>query len=483
MKRLLSALGLSIAVLSSQAQTTPVVVASTVECATSIDGSVVGIRNPLDPPIVAAAYTGTLPAGNYYTQIAWYDAAGHITLAGPEVQTQLTGTGELQINLPASGIPAAAVGMKVYIGSSSGAETLQGSTTGAATFTQSAPLSTGAALPATNATLCQVVANDAGWPSGTGYSVVQTTPSGDTVPGYPMQWQLLGPGTTINLGQGLPLYNGNVLYPIPIQARPYNHATQSISGPLSMTGYAITQVSKLGVGTSVPGWSIDVEGGVVNSSGGYLYNGGQGVTPGNCMVAGSDTYRTFAPGPCLPGVIYYQTAQTAGVSLAQQPRLNFLGSLVATDNPGNSSTDVGLAEVGSPGTYASPTSITFDANGRETAVSAGTAVNRTCNANGCYQVSPDGTISAWGIVTAPTSGATLVTVPISFPIAFTTEVSLVVSGGSAPNGTGNDSMSVYHTGLTLSGATAVLRCGVNILGSGCANFNNAVPVNWQAKGH
>jgi hypothetical protein len=36
------------------------------ECATSTDGSVVGTPNLLNPPVVAAVYTGTLPAENYY---------------------------------------------------------------------------------------------------------------------------------------------------------------------------------------------------------------------------------------------------------------------------------------------------------------------------------------------------------------------------------------------------------------------------------
>jgi hypothetical protein len=49
------------------------------------------------------------------------------------------------------------------------------------------------------------VANDAGWPTGTGYTVALTDQAGNTYPGYPMQWQLLNPGSTYNLAQGLPL--------------------------------------------------------------------------------------------------------------------------------------------------------------------------------------------------------------------------------------------------------------------------------------
>jgi hypothetical protein len=65
---------------------------------------------------------------------------------------------------------------------------------------------------------------------------------------------LLGPGNTVNLSEGLPLYNGTVTYPIPILARPYNHGPQSISGPLSLGAYPF------GAGT-------------VNAITGYKFNG------------------------------------------------------------------------------------------------------------------------------------------------------------------------------------------------------------------
>lgn len=335
-------------------QTTPQVVTGAMSCATSVDGSVVGVLNPLNPPIVAAQFTGTLPAGNYFTVIAWYDAAGHVTLASPEVQTQLSGSGELVVSLPVSGRPNAAAGMNVYIAALSGAETLQGQSTGSGTFTQSVPLTNGAALPSTNTTVCAAVANDAGWPTGTGYSVDLTSPAGAELPGFPIQSQFLGPGGSINLGNGFPLYNGIVTYGTAIQARPYNHATQSISGPLSMTGYAITQVSKLGVGTSVPGWAIDVESGPINTSGGIIFNGGVGVTPGNCMIAGSDIYRTFGPLPCPgPPALYYQTVKVNGTSANQAAALNFSQRFAFTNGSGQ--TNVDLNALGSGNVVATET--------------------------------------------------------------------------------------------------------------------------------
>ena len=49
------------------------VVPTTAQCFTSNDGSVVGIPNPTALPIVSVSYgSGTLPAGTYYVQIAYY---------------------------------------------------------------------------------------------------------------------------------------------------------------------------------------------------------------------------------------------------------------------------------------------------------------------------------------------------------------------------------------------------------------------------
>jgi hypothetical protein len=325
----------------------------TAECATSIDGSVVGVSNPLNPPIVAAQFSGTLPAGNYYVQIVWYDALSNVTLASPEVAVQLTGMGEIQVSPPASGMPATAVGSQVFVGTSSGSETYQGTVVGSAVYTQSVPLSAGAALPTTNTTVCQIIANDAGWPSGTGYNVSLTDPAGATMPGYPMQWQLLGPGNTINLGNGLPQYNGTVTYPIPILSRPYGHGPQSISGPLSMTTYNLTNVGLLGVGTGVPAWGVDVEGssnaGIVNANSGYLVNG---TAPAADTCLGSlDGVANDAQLPCIASLptIYYQFVFGNGGSSPQEPGLNIIGA-TCVDNAGQNRTDCTISATSIGGT-------------------------------------------------------------------------------------------------------------------------------------
>jgi hypothetical protein len=455
------------------AQTTPVVVPTTAECATSTDGSVVGVQNPLDIPVVAAGYSGTLAAGNYYVQIGWYDASSHVTLVSPEVQVQLSGTGQLQVSPPTSGMPAAAVGMDVYIGSSSGAETLQGTTTGGATFTQSTALASGTSVPTTNTTVCKIIANDAGWPTGTGYNVSLTTPSGATMPGYPMRWQLLGPGNTVNLGQGLPYYNGTVNYPIPILAIPYNHAPQSISGPLSMTGYSISQVLSLGVGTSLPAYGVDVEGtgnrSYINAKGGYKVDG-SGGTAGYCLGSDGSAYNTaYACG----GTVYYQTWELNGTPVTQALTANFVSPL--TVYTAGAVTTVGLADSGvTAGTYTYPASISVSPKGIVTAITAG-AHSAACSAytstasSGCA-ITADGKLYEWVQGAATTSVDTVLST--YWPIPFTSycfpHISVKTTGtdyGEMPVGSitswGISSVNYYfarnadHGGMTL---TPLLSC-------------------------
>lgn len=227
-----------------------VIVNTTTNCATSVDGSVVGLPNPLDTTIVTSGFAGTLPPANYYVEYAWYVGSA-LTLPSPEMQVQQQMGGSITVQPPASGKPAGATGMVVYIAATSGAETKQGTTLGNASFVQNTPLATGVPPATINNTVCQQIANDAGWPTGTGYNVSLVDPSGNTIPGYPMMWQLLGPGSTINLSTGLPYYHGVVTFPSPILASPQNHATQSISGGLNLGGYPLTGVGSLNVTNSI----------------------------------------------------------------------------------------------------------------------------------------------------------------------------------------------------------------------------------------
>ncbi len=125
------------------------IVPTTASCYTSIDGSVVGMPNPLSLPSTSITYgSGTMPAGIYYVVFTFYNSSNLETLGSPELQVQLTGTGSLTISPPAT-FPANAAGMRVYVGTVSGAETAQGNSTGpTGTFVQtSQPQSTGGTIP------------------------------------------------------------------------------------------------------------------------------------------------------------------------------------------------------------------------------------------------------------------------------------------------------------------------------------------------
>ncbi len=389
------------------------------QCATDTNGNVIGVGNPLTKAQVSVQFVGTLPPGNYYVEITWYDQFGAQTLASPETVAQLTSTGELQILPPVGNGPPQAVGMAVYIGLTSGGETLQGTTsTLTAQFTQAVPLGspvgsitvtsggqfaacptaftftggggTGAAAvpvcsvsmgiytitsytglvggnnyvtaptvstngtasvapvlaanlnttiapPLANGTSCRVVCNDAGMPTGTGYNVSLVDASGNTLFAYPEMWQFFGPGSTYNLSQGIPYYHGQVTYPIPLLTIPYNHNPQSISGPLSLTGYTLYNVGAVGVGTSTPAWGVDVEGtgldAFINAAGGFLVNGNGGAA-GQCLASDGTAFDLSA---ACGG---YVTIELAGSALPQRPIMNFLRGVTIVDNPTNNSTDV-----------------------------------------------------------------------------------------------------------------------------------------------
>jgi hypothetical protein len=356
------------------------VVVSGSTCGTDVTGAVVGVRNPLSNPVVSVTLgTGTLPAATYWVAVSWYDTYSHQTLVSPIVTAQLTSAGSLNVSPPVAGAPANALGMNVYIGTSASALTYQGHTvTTTATYVQSSALTTGAATPTVNTTVCQVVANDAGWPTGTGYNVSLSDPSGNTMPGYPMQWQFTGPGSAYNLSNGLPYYDGRVSYPAPLLTQPYNHNMQSINGPLSMgtpggIGYNIVNVNEIGVGTQLPAWGVDVEGsalaGAINAKTGYLLNGAAGAA-GQCLVSDGTYFDT--PASCISALptIYYQTVSRDNISLTQRPTLNFSTAFGVTDGSSPAATTVDLATLIAAGSCTN-CALSYDAYGRTLTATSG----------------------------------------------------------------------------------------------------------------
>jgi len=229
-------------------------VPETVACATSVDGSVVGVPNPTTAASGAAiAGMGTLPAGTYFVELAYTGAGSSSTLASPEAMFTLTAPGKLQISPPALQ-PAAAAGYAVYIGTSSGTETFQGSVAGFGGFTQSSALTAGAALPGSNNTSCTLTFNDVTIPSYTFYAAQLSDAAGNVLPGYPQNWYLSG--TTLDVSNIIPLAsNPAVRFPMPILANPASTAAQSIDSSINMNFFAINATANVGPGFFSAYWA------------------------------------------------------------------------------------------------------------------------------------------------------------------------------------------------------------------------------------
>jgi hypothetical protein len=398
------------------------VVPITSACYTSTDGSVVGVSNPLLAPSISSTTVGGLPAGNYYVQLTARTSDGHETLPTPEVVISLPTGGAFTVQYLDPIISGYVLGVKAYIGTASGAETLQGTSSGTLAYTQTAALVSGAAEPTSNSTICSIAFNDTIIPY-SGYKVSLTSSSGNAYPGFPQMWQLNGGlSGTVNISNGAPLWNGTVIYPQPIMAQPLNHGPQSISGPLGMSGYNIFGVGALGIGTNNPAYPLDIENGVANASGGYMANG-NGGTLHQCLTSDGTAFNT--PATCLLlAAIYYQTVQQHGGALTQRPIVNFLAPLQAADNPGATRTDVSIAVsgtgvvvptvTGTPG--ASTNTVVWDGSGGQTVGPPPPATNQTesfsvtgCTTAASTDASCQGTITL-PIAMADTSYSPVLTV-------------------------------------------------------------------------
>ena len=436
-------------------------------CATSTDGSVVQTPNPLDSPLLSTSGSGTLPSGVYYVVYEWYDSLGHVTLPSPESRQTLSSSGTLVVNPPASGVPSTAAGMDVFIGTTSGGETLQGQTTGSASFAQSTALSSGSSPVSTNNTVCVATANDAVWPTGTGYVATMTDSDGNGLPGFPMQWQLLGAGTTINLSNGWPYYHGVVTYPVPILASPQNHGQQSITGSLNLSGYNLLNAGKVGVGTSTPGWALDVENGPINTLNGYLVNG-SGGTIGKCLASDGNYYDT--PVSCITSLptLYYQTIYADGSAQTQRSGLNFASPLfTVSDSASPSQTSVsltasgtGLTLVTTPSSPGASTALAqFDGNGNVVPFTGGSnaCASFTPTATSGCTVLPDGKWMQWtqsSVVSAGSRGARSVSFPVAFPNnLYTIQTAVLLSSANTTTNWEGQAVYVQPFGTSVTGCS------------------------------
>jgi hypothetical protein len=226
-------------------------------CWTDNLGNVVGL--PGDAAVTAPVLSsnlgsGSLPAGTYFVRYTWANATGE-SQPSAERSLVLGSSGMLIVQAPVN-VPALATSMKVYVGTTSGGETLQGSITVTGgviggNYSQSAALVGGAALPSGNTSACQIRFNDELQPSFTAYSVAFTNVNGAGIAGFPQKWYLSGGSNgTVNVSNGTPLYAGVVQYPQAIVSNPAANGTQSINGGLNLNGFSLTAGAMTGCTTN-----------------------------------------------------------------------------------------------------------------------------------------------------------------------------------------------------------------------------------------
>lgn len=215
---------------------TGVLATSPTNCYTSTDGSIVGVPNSLVAPSVSnSGVGGTIPAATYFVKIAYWNATG-VGLATPSgtVTTTTGSTSSITVNMPALQ-PATASGIKIYVGTVSGSETLQATVTGFGSSAVLTSYSAGTALPSTNTSTCSIAFNDTLIPSYTTYRTSLVDANGNTVPGFPQNYYFAGAGP-LNLALQFPAGNLKALFPSAIIASPSGQTTQSINGGLTVSG-------------------------------------------------------------------------------------------------------------------------------------------------------------------------------------------------------------------------------------------------------
>lgn len=115
-----------------------------------------------------------------------------------------------------------------------------------------------------------------------------------------------------------------------------------------------------------------------------------------------------------------------------------------------------------------------------------TGTNRTCNANGCYVIAADGTITQWGSVSASAcGGANDCSVAVVFPFPFTTTSNLTPTttlGGLGSTGGKNKAVGVISGTVATTGFTAGLAAMIYVGGSG-GDFSGSESVFWTAVGN
>lgn len=110
------------------------------------------------------------------------------------------------------------------------------------------------------------------------------------------------------------------------------------------------------------------------------------------------------------------------------------------------------------------------------------ATPRTCNSNGCYTISADGTYRAWGTVTITPGGSTpIATGSIVFPVTFPATPIVTITTVGLPNPTQDTDQPVGAQLLstTTTGASAYFAKFI-YAGAGGSNINQNFQCNWTA---
>lgn len=137
---------------------------------------------PTQPTASTSTSSGTLASGTYYAVVTYVNSYGETTGSPESAAIVLSATGTITINSPV--VSGNASGYNVYMSQTSGTETKQNGTpiVIGTNYSQSVPLTAGAALPSSNTTSSTlvVISDSSGLTNGT---AAVTCVDGTTVPG------------------------------------------------------------------------------------------------------------------------------------------------------------------------------------------------------------------------------------------------------------------------------------------------------------